>query len=66
VQKCLERPFIGSLFEEEYAISKAYSLNAFPATCLIDKSGRIAVAYVEVVINKDNVATNVNSLLSER
>ena len=48
------------------AISKAYALNAFPATYLIDKSGRIAVAYVGVVVNKDNVATNIKSLLSER
>ena len=48
------------------AISKAYALNAFPATYLIDKSGKIAVAYVGVVINKDNVATNINGLLSER
>jgi peroxiredoxin len=47
-------------------ISKAYALNSFPATYLIDKSGRIAVAYVGVVINKDNVATNIESLLSER
>ena len=47
-------------------ISKAYALNAFPATYLIDKSGKIAVAYVGVVINKDNVATNIKSLLSER
>ena len=48
------------------AISKAYSLNAFPATYLIDKSGKIAASYVGVLINKDTVATNVNSLLSER
>jgi thiol-disulfide isomerase/thioredoxin len=47
-------------------ISKAYALNAFPATYLIDKSGKIAVAYVGVVINKDNVATNIKSLLLER
>jgi peroxiredoxin len=47
-------------------ISKAYALNAFPATYLIDKSGKIAAAYVGVVINKDNVATNIESLLSER
>ncbi len=47
-------------------ISKAYALNAFPATYLIDKSGKIAVAYVGVVINKDNVSTNIESLLSER
>jgi peroxiredoxin len=48
------------------AISKAYALNAFPATYLIDKSGKIAVSYVGVVIDKDNVATNIKSLLSER
>ena len=48
------------------AISKAYSLNAFPATYLIDKSGKIAAAYVGVLINKESVATNINSLLSER
>jgi peroxiredoxin len=48
------------------AISRAYALNAFPATYLIDKSGKIAVAYVGVVINKDNVETNLKSLLSER
>ena len=48
------------------AISKAYSLNAFPATYLIDKSGKIAAAYVGVLINKESIATNINSLLSER
>jgi hypothetical protein len=48
------------------AISKAYALNGFPATYLIDKSGKIAVAYVGLVINKNNLATNVKSLLSER
>lgn len=48
------------------AISRAYALNAFPATYLIDKSGRIAVAYVGVVVNKDNVATNIKNLLSEQ
>jgi peroxiredoxin len=48
------------------AISKAYALNAFPATYLIDKSGRIAVSYVGVIVNKDNVTTNIKSLLSEQ
>jgi hypothetical protein len=42
------------------AISKAYALNAYPATYLIDKSGKIAVAYVGVVIDKDNVDTNID------
>ena len=48
------------------AISKAYKLSAFPATYLIDKSGRIAVAYVGVVINKDNVEAKIKRLLAER
>lgn len=47
-------------------ISKAYALNAYPATYLIDKSGKIAVAYVGVVVDKDNVETNIKGLLSER
>jgi hypothetical protein len=48
------------------AISKAYALNAFPATYLIDKSGNIAVAYVGMVIDKGNVETNIRSLLADR
>lgn len=44
----------------------AYALTALPATFLIDKSGKIAVAYVGVVINKENVAANIKSLLSEQ
>ncbi|MBB5058028.1 peroxiredoxin [Granulicella aggregans] len=48
------------------AISKTYALNAYPATYLIDKSGRVAVAYVGVVVDKDNVETNIKGLLSER
>jgi peroxiredoxin len=43
----------------------AYALKALPDTFLIDKSGRVAVAYAGVVINKDNVAANIKSLLSE-
>ena len=66
------RPFIAkhgvnyTIAMGDDAISKAYALNMFPATYLIDKSGKIAVAYVGVVVNKDNVATNIKSLLSER
>lgn len=48
------------------AISKAYALNAYPATYLIDKSGKIAVAYIGVVVDKDNIETNLRELLSER
>lgn len=48
------------------AIAKAYGLDAYPATYLIDKSGRIAVAYKGLVVDKDNVETNIKGLLSER
>ena len=43
----------------------AYALKSLPDTFLIDKSGRIAVAYMGVVIDKNNVAANIKSLLSE-
>lgn len=48
------------------AISKAYALNAFPATYLIDKSGRVAASYVGVLIDKATVSANIKSLLAER
>jgi peroxiredoxin len=48
------------------AVSKAYSLDAFPATYLIDKSGRIAGSYVGFLVDKDSVAKNIKSLLSEQ
>ena len=46
-------------------VSRAYVLNAYPATYLIDKSGKIAVSYVGIVIDKDNVERNIRNLLSE-
>jgi Peroxiredoxin len=48
------------------SISNAYTLNSFPATYLIDKSGKIAAAYVGVVINEENVESNIKGLLSEQ
>jgi peroxiredoxin len=45
---------------------KAYALSTLPATFLIDKSGKVAVAYVGVVINKDNVEANIKILQSEQ
>jgi len=43
----------------------AYGSDAYPATYLIDKTGKIAATYVGIV-NKDNVEQNVKALLSER
>lgn len=47
------------------SILNTYQVKAYPATFLIDKSGRIAATYVGVV-NKDNVEANIKTLLSER
>jgi thiol-disulfide isomerase/thioredoxin len=47
------------------AISKSYELKAYPATYLIDKSGRLAATYVGVV-DKNDVETNIKTLLLER
>jgi peroxiredoxin len=65
------RPFIANhklnypILMGDDLILKAYDMKAYPATYLIDKAGRIAAAYVGVV-SKDNVASNIESLLSER
>ena len=48
----------------DQSLIDTYDLKAFPATYLIDKSGKIAAVYVGVV-SKDNVEANINRLLSE-
>ena len=48
------------------AISKTYDLKMLPVTYLIDKSGKIAIAYVAEVIDQKEVAGNIERLLSER
>ncbi|MHB8617830.1 MAG: TlpA family protein disulfide reductase [Candidatus Acidiferrales bacterium] len=47
------------------AIEKLYSINAYPASFIIDKSGRIAAKYVGIV-NSDNVEANVRTLLHNK
>jgi peroxiredoxin len=42
-----------------------YKLRAVPATCLIDKQGRIAATY-SGVIDKSDVDSNINKLLAEQ
>jgi peroxiredoxin len=44
----------------------AYSLTTIPATFLIDKSGKVAVSYVGVLIDKDNIAANIKTLMAEQ
>ena len=46
-------------------ITKRYSVEALPATYLIDRHGRIAATYVGIV-DRVNVEANIQSLLAER
>jgi peroxiredoxin len=49
----------------DQSLIDTYGLKAFPVTYLIDKSGKIAAVYVGVV-SKDNVESNIKTLLSEQ
>ncbi len=63
------RPFIVShgmnypVLMGNSAIERLFRINAYPASFIIDKSGRIAAKYVGIV-SKDNVEANVRALLS--
>ena len=65
------RPFAAShkmnypILMGDQAVSNAYALKAYPATYLIDKSGRIAAQYVGELVNKDNAEANLKKLLLE-
>ena len=65
------RPFMSSngmnypvLMGDDSVVEK-YGFKSYPATYLIDKSGRIAATYVGIV-SKDDVEANVKKLLAER
>jgi peroxiredoxin len=65
------RPFIAE-HEVNYPIVMgndgvigAFGFQSYPATYLIDKSGKIAATYVGIV-SKDDVDTNIQRLLAER
>lgn len=64
------RPFVAAhrvnypILMGDNAISRAYHLDQFPVTYLIDKSGRVAATYVGIV-SKDNVESNIKALLAE-
>jgi peroxiredoxin len=45
-------------------VTKSYSINALPATYLLDGQGRIAAAYVGLV-DKDDMEANIKKLLAE-
>jgi len=64
------RPFVSSnhvnypIVMGNEAVIKSYGFASYPATYLIDKSGRIAATYVGIV-SKDDVEANIKRLLAE-
>jgi peroxiredoxin len=48
------------------ATAKLYGIGNLPDTFLIDREGRVAAAYRAVLVDKDDVETNIKMLLSKR
>lgn len=48
------------------ATAQRYGISNMPDTFLIDRRGKVAAAYIAGLVDKDNVETNINALLSER
>jgi cytochrome c biogenesis protein CcmG/thiol:disulfide interchange protein DsbE len=46
-------------------VSKLYNINSMPATYLIDRKGRVAAAYIGVVVDKQDVESKIRALLQE-
>jgi thiol-disulfide isomerase/thioredoxin len=46
------------------AVSKAYNIQAMPATYLLDRKGRIAATYIGIV-NQTDIETNLKILIAE-
>jgi peroxiredoxin len=67
----LVNPFVDShrvdypILMGDDAVTKRFSVNALPATYLIDRRGRIAASYVGVV-DRANIEANIKTLLAER
>ncbi|MBW8749179.1 MAG: TlpA family protein disulfide reductase [Acidobacteria bacterium] len=64
------RPFVSShhvnypIVMGNDAVIESYGFASYPATYLIDKSGRIAATYIGIV-SKDDVEANIKRLLAE-
>jgi peroxiredoxin len=66
----LVNPFVAShkvgypILMGDDAVTKAYDINALPATYLIDRSGEVATKYIGLV-DRDNLQSNLEKLLNE-
>ena len=45
--------------------AKHFGIESLPDTFLIDRRGRVAAAYTAVLVDKDNVESNIKALLDE-
>jgi cytochrome c biogenesis protein CcmG/thiol:disulfide interchange protein DsbE len=50
----------------DHPMAKRYGIGNLPDTFLIDRQGRVAAAYKESLVDKDNVEANIKTLLSEK
>jgi peroxiredoxin len=66
------KPFIAAhgmkyqIVLDDGSAEKAFNVTALPSTYLVDRSGRIAAAYVGVVVDPANLEANIKALLAER
>ena len=47
-------------------MAQRYGIGNLPDTFLIDRQGRVAAAYKEGLVDRDNVEANIKVLLSKR
>ena len=46
--------------------AQRFAIQSLPDTLLIDRQGRVAAAYLTVLVDKDDVEVNIKALLSQR
>lgn len=45
--------------------AQRYGIHSLPDTFLVDRKGKVAAAYMAVLVDKDNVEANIKALLSK-
>jgi peroxiredoxin len=48
------------------AMARRYGIQTMPDTFLIDRRGKVAAAYIAGLVDRDDIESNINALLSER
>ena len=47
-------------------MGKRYGINGLPDTFLIDRHGRVAAAYIEGLVDREDIESNIRSLVAEK